>query len=39
MSLHTLDFLKHFIEEEEEHTYLTAEVATTGGNSTRWRHH
>ena len=35
----TLDLLKHFIEEEEEHTSLTAEVATAGGSSTRWRRH
>ena len=35
----TLDLLKHFIEEAEEHASLTAEVATAGGSSTRWRRH
>ena len=35
----TLDLLKHFIEEAEEHASLTAEVATAGGSSTRWRCH
>ena len=35
----TLDLLKHFIKEAEEHASLTAEVATASGSSTRWRRH
>ena len=32
----TLDLLKHFIEEAEEHASLTAEVATASGDTIDW---